>query len=129
MTTACCTSTRRSRCGTLTIGPSMHHPTQRTLYWRHQNLRRLRESWSEPGTTAVLEHGANPGLISHFTKQALLDIGERLLADKMVTGQDAEEIVPVDGRPDVQPFGDEAGREGDSLFGARHADLQSAQGS
>ena len=69
------------------------HPTQRTLYWRHENLRRLRQSRSEPGTTAVLEHGANPGLISHFTKQALLDIGERLLAEKMVTGQDAEEIV------------------------------------
>jgi len=27
--------------------------------------------WSEPGPTAVLEHGANPGLISHFTKHAL----------------------------------------------------------
>ncbi len=68
------------------------HPTQRTLYWRHQNLCRLRESWSEPGTTAILEHGANPGLISHFTKQALLDIGERLVAEKMVTGRDAEEV-------------------------------------
>ena len=31
--------------------------------------------WKEPGPTAVLEHGANPGLISHFTKQGLLDIG------------------------------------------------------
>ena len=68
------------------------HPTQRTLYWRHQNVRRLRAGWSEPGPTAVLEHGANPGLISHFTKQALLDIGERVLADKRVTGQAAEEL-------------------------------------
>ena len=38
--------------------------------------------WNEPGPTAVLEHGANPGLISHFTKQALLDIAEHALADK-----------------------------------------------
>lgn len=68
------------------------HPTQRTLYWRHQNVRRLRAGWSEPGPTAVLEHGANPGLISHFTKQALLDIGERVLADKRVTGRAAEEL-------------------------------------
>ncbi len=68
------------------------HPTQRTLYWRHQKVRRLRAGWSEPGPTAVLEHGANPGLISHFTKQALLDIGERLLADKKVTGPAAEEL-------------------------------------
>ncbi len=27
-----------------------------------------------PGPTAVLTHGANPGLVSHFVKQALLDI-------------------------------------------------------
>ncbi len=38
------------------------------------NLRRMIATWTEPGPTAVLEHGANPGLISHFTKQALLDI-------------------------------------------------------
>ena len=45
-------------------------------------------NWNEPGPTAVLEHGANPGLISHFTKQGLLDIGKRLLADKKVNGPD-----------------------------------------
>jgi len=44
------------------------HPTERTLYWRHMNLRRLNSRRTEPGPTAVLEHGANPGLISHFTK-------------------------------------------------------------
>src|SRR5437588_8148124 len=27
------------------------------------------------GPTAVITHGANPGLVSHFVKQALLDIG------------------------------------------------------
>ena len=32
------------------------HPTERTLYWRHMNLRRLKARWSEPGPTAVLEH-------------------------------------------------------------------------
>ena len=36
------------------------HPTERTLYWRHMNLRRMISKWSEPGPTAVLEHGANP---------------------------------------------------------------------
>src|SRR5262249_50736833 len=58
------------------------HPTARTLYWRHMTLRRLISRWNEPGPTAVLEHGANPGLISHFTKQALLDIAEKALAEK-----------------------------------------------
>ena len=58
---SCTTSTRR----------------ERTLYWRHMNMRRMTAKWSEPGPTAVLEHGANPGLISHFTKQALLDIAQQ----------------------------------------------------
>ncbi len=65
-------------------GSGNKHPTERTLYWRHMNLRRMIASWKEPGPTAVIEHGANPGLISHFTKQALLDIAERALADTEV---------------------------------------------
>ena len=62
------------------------HPTERTLYWRHMNLRRMISAWSEPGPTAVLEHGANPGLISHFTKHALLEIAQRALSEKKVSG-------------------------------------------
>ena len=67
-------------------------PQKMTLYWRHMNLRKMIVKWNEPGPTAVLEHGANPGLISHFTKQGLLDIGKRSLADKKFTGKAAEEI-------------------------------------
>ncbi len=33
----------------------------------------LRQRWPS-GPTAVLTHGANPGLVSHFVKQALLDV-------------------------------------------------------
>ena len=68
------------------------HPTERTLYWRHMNIRRLVAGWTTPGPTAVLEHGANPGLISHWTKQGLLDIARRLLAEKRVQGAEAEEV-------------------------------------
>lgn len=67
-------------------------PQKMTLYWRHMNLRRLTARWSEPGATAVIEHGANPGLISHFTKQGLIDIGKRALKDKKVTGREAEDV-------------------------------------
>jgi homospermidine synthase len=49
-------------------------PNQRTLYVRHMMLRDLAASWSRRGPTAVVEHGANPGLVSHWTKQALVDI-------------------------------------------------------
>jgi homospermidine synthase len=73
-------------------GAEDKHPTQRTLYWRHMNIRRLMASWHEPGPTAVLEHGANPGLISHWTKQGLLDLAERVLEDKKAPPGDAEEI-------------------------------------
>jgi homospermidine synthase len=67
-------------------------PAQRTLYWRHMQLRRMTAKWKTKGVTAVIEHGANPGLISHFTKQGLLDIGKRLIADKKVKGRAAEDI-------------------------------------
>ncbi len=68
-------------------GAENKHPTERTLYWRHMKLRRMIASWAEPGPTAVLEHGANPGLISHFTKQALLDIAERRSGRPEVRGR------------------------------------------
>ena len=31
-------------------------------------LKDLKEKWGEDATTAILDHGANPGLISHFIK-------------------------------------------------------------
>ena len=73
-------------------GALTKHPTERTLYWRHMRIRGMVAGWQEPGPTAVVEHGANPGLISHFVKQGLIDIGERLLAEKKAKGKDAEEI-------------------------------------
>ncbi len=73
-------------------GPNAH-PTTKTLYWRHMNLRRMLAKWKTKGPTAVIEHGANPGLISHFVKQGLIDIGRKLIADKKATGRRAETIV------------------------------------
>lgn len=67
-------------------------PTEKTLYWRHMALRRMIAGWKQPGPTAVLEHGANPGLISHWTRQGLMDIGARMLADGKATGTKAERI-------------------------------------
>lgn len=60
------------------------HPTKKTLYWRHMNIRRMISDWKTSGPTAVLEHGANPGLISHFTKQGLIDISQALIEEKNV---------------------------------------------
>lgn len=62
------------------------HPLERTLYVRHQELRRLKQKWGRPGATAVLEHGANPGLVSHFVKRALTEMSARMLSDGTATG-------------------------------------------
>jgi homospermidine synthase len=58
-------------------------------------VRQLTASWKEKGASAVIEHGANPGLISHFTKQGLIDIGQSLLADKKLKGRKAEEVTQL----------------------------------
>src|SRR3954468_3759563 len=48
-------------------------PSARSNYALRESALALR--WRVPnGPTAVLTHGANPGLVSHFVKQALLDI-------------------------------------------------------
>jgi len=76
-------------------GAPNKHPTEKTLYWRHMKVRQLTASWKEKGASAVIEHGANPGLISHFTKQGLIDIGQSLLADKKLKGRKAEEVTQL----------------------------------
>ncbi len=75
-------------------GPNAH-PTTKTLYWRHMNLRRMLKRWKTKGPTAVIEHGANPGLISHFVKQGLIDIGTKLIKDKKAKGTRAARITKL----------------------------------
>jgi len=65
-------------------GAADKHPTERTLYHRHMELRRMAAGWKTPGPTTVIEHGANPGLISHFARKGLIDIAEKLIADRKV---------------------------------------------
>ena len=55
-------------------------PRERTLLHRHLRLQELKASWSETGPTAIVEHGANPGLVSHFVKRALTEIAAECLA-------------------------------------------------
>jgi homospermidine synthase len=40
------------------------------------------KTWKKKGSTAVLEHGANPGLVSHFVKEALADISRKIIKEK-----------------------------------------------
>jgi len=50
-------------------------PAQRTNYALREEALALRRPGA-PRSTAVVAHGANPGLVSHFVKQALLNLAE-----------------------------------------------------
>lgn len=48
-------------------------PEERTNYWLRETVLKLKGTIKK---TAVLTHGANPGLVSHFVKQALLNMAK-----------------------------------------------------
>ncbi len=73
-------------------GDGKQSPTERTLYARHLKLRETLARWGDnAGPTAVLDHGANPGLVSHFTKTALLDISAAYL-EEVPSGADRDAV-------------------------------------
>ena len=78
--------------------------------------------WSSPkyrgGPTAVIAHGANPGLVSHFVKQALMNLATRHRRE----GQAADKPRRLG------PAGPPARRQGDPHRRARHPGLAQSQG-
>lgn len=54
------------------------HVQEHSLYMRHFRVQELVKQWKEGGPTIIIEHGANPGLVSHFAKKALIDIANQL---------------------------------------------------
>ena len=58
-------------------------PLERTLYARHMEIRAMiAKRPNKKGITAVVDHGANPGLISHLAKKGLADIMDKLIVEK-----------------------------------------------
>jgi homospermidine synthase len=58
-------------------------PRDHTLYVRQMALMEMVKKWGDnKGPTAIVDHGANPGLVSHFTKHALKQIGEKIVTSK-----------------------------------------------
>jgi homospermidine synthase len=55
-------------------------PSARSNYALRESALALRRRYPQ-GPTAVLTHGANPGLVSHFVKQALVDLARDSEAD------------------------------------------------
>lgn len=55
-------------------------PIEKSLYHRQIRLHQLTRGWQD-GPTCIVDHGANPGLVSHFAKQGLVDIARQMIAD------------------------------------------------
>jgi len=64
----------------------------KTLYARQMQLKMLKERFGENAPTAIVDHGANPGLISNFTKQGILDIADRIIDERLVSEKELEEL-------------------------------------
>jgi len=56
---------------------------EKSLYHRYVMLSEISKEWNS--TTAVVDHGANPGLISHFVKQGIVDIADSIIRQKKVS--------------------------------------------
>jgi homospermidine synthase len=59
-------------------------PLQKSLYYKQMEIRSMVAKWNNGCITAVVDHGANPGLISHFAKKGLIDIAKKSISDKTV---------------------------------------------
>lgn len=59
-------------------------PRLLTLYHRQMEIVRMKfeQKWTDRSPTAVLDHGCNPGLVSHFVKRALNDMARFVLREK-----------------------------------------------
>jgi len=55
-------------------------PYEKSLYFRQMKLHELTKDWTN-APTCVVDHGANPGLISHFARQGLVDIALKMIED------------------------------------------------
>lgn len=64
----------------------------KTLYKRQMQIKQLKEQFGD-SATAILDHGANPGLISHFTKQGIMDIANAVISEKKLSESARKELI------------------------------------
>lgn len=61
-------------------------PSQRSNYGLRESVLALREKYPRGGPTVLPTHGANPGLISHWVKQGLVELARDILGSHDVPG-------------------------------------------
>lgn len=74
-------------------GEEMQRKTllEKSLYARYTKLLPLRDSW-RGATTAIVDQGANPGLVSPLVKAGLLDIGAAVLDHEKMSAKAARRL-------------------------------------
>jgi homospermidine synthase len=63
---------------------------ERTNYVTRERMLRLARRLGDDAPTAIVDHGANPGLVSHLVKQALLNLRADLLPGAVMPGTQAQ---------------------------------------
>ncbi|WP_417912508.1 saccharopine dehydrogenase NADP-binding domain-containing protein [Candidatus Electronema sp. TJ] len=94
---------------------------EKSLYTRHMQLRAAAAQWRSTAATAVLDHGANPGLISHFTRQGLADITRNRLEAPAVNNGEKRRLAEL---LDQQDFARLAMRLGVRVIHCSERDMQ-----
>jgi homospermidine synthase len=67
-------------------------PKDRTLYYRQYQVMEKVKGWRPHSRTCVVDHGANPGLISHFVKKGLVDLANKHISDSEVEDSLKQEL-------------------------------------
>ena len=62
-----------------------HNTTDYTLYHRHTLLQKMISKWPKDSPTALIDCGANPGMVSIFVKLALIKIAKKQLKSTNVS--------------------------------------------
>lgn len=66
-------------------------PAELTLYHRQMQIRAMTQKRKKlQGPTAIVDHGANPGLVSHFTKLGLQHIAKEILKKNLDSNRKCE---------------------------------------
>ena len=76
---------------------NLHDPRLLTLYHRQMQLNEMQNqvNWNKNGPTAILDHGCNPGLVSHFVKRGLTDMAQYVL-------NQANRHLPIEERQQIE---------------------------
>jgi homospermidine synthase len=67
-------------------------PFKKSLYFKQMEIRSMVSRWNNGSITAVLDHGANPGLVSHFVRKGLVDIARKTIKDKTTPAKNKKTI-------------------------------------